>query len=250
MLNNPVPNLKPFSILLADATGDANNPELLTNIQDCTILYANSKVHAAPVINQQKFDLILIAQNFADDLISLLKNSQNNLNFGTPTLALITTRDLLQRKSLIMAGFDDCINLPLSAEKLKETISLWRDNDDLSRILRAVETLLLKLNNNRKLVLTLWQKLFEELPLQLADLKNNLENQQFDKACFIVHKLNGSAKICGLSAIEGSGTDLENCLLTHNFQNASDYYQLLYKHVMDLLDWQPQILWQLENRHL
>jgi HPt (histidine-containing phosphotransfer) domain-containing protein len=248
MLNNPAQNQKPFSILLADDRTDANNPGLLINSQECTILFTNCQVHAATVTNQQKFDLIFISQNFTNNLITLLKNSPHNLNFSTPTLALITTSDLLQRKSLIQAGYDDYIKLPLSADKLNEIISLWRHNDDLARILYAVDTLLLKLNNNHKLVLTLWQKLFEELPLQLLDIENNLKNQKFEKAGFIVHKLNGSAKICGLSAIEGSGIDLENCLLAHNFQNASDYYKQLHKQVMDLLSWQPQILDRLQHQ--
>ncbi len=239
-------NLKQFIVLIADNRAEEVKSELLANNLDCKLLFVDNKEKTAIAIVENRFDLIIVAQNLIpDELLALVKSNPQCLNFGTPLIALTETENVAERKKLIYKGFDDCITQSLSVENFHDAISLWGSNDGLAVALKSAQGLLVKLNNNKKLVFTLWQKLLEELPLQLKELQSALQNKDYLTAYTVVHKLNGSAKVCGLLTIETLATDLEKCLIAKNYKNTDYYYRLLQANVSAILRKKPEILDQI-----
>ncbi|MBL6986294.1 MAG: Hpt domain-containing protein [Methylobacter sp.] len=96
--------------------------------------------------------------------------------------------------------------------------------------------------NNKRLTLTLFEKLFEELPLQIISIKDALENKQYDLAKEITHKLNGSASFCGLMDIQQSANTVENCLLNNNYAIINQHFMMLQQHTLNFTRHQELIL--------
>jgi CheY-like chemotaxis protein len=205
---------------------------LLTNTQD----------EASTAIAGRLFDLIIIDTDLNGfGLVSIAK-SVGCINNNTPIIALTDKADSNQRSHLIAAGFDDCLLKPLTTDNLDEMISLWRKNDDLSSYLNSIQTLLAKCKNNRKLVLTLFNKLFEELPLQISCIEEALKNGQHQLAFDVTHKLNGSAKICCLQDLEESATALEACLIQKSHEYAEGYFLMLQQRISAVINQRHSIL--------
>ena len=97
-------------------------------------------------------------------------------------------------------------------------------------------------NNSKSLTLTLFERLFEELPLQIVGIKDALENKQYDLAKEITHKLNGSTSFCGLTAIQQAANTLENCLLNNNYAKIDQHFLMLRQHTLNFTHHQEFIL--------
>ncbi|TRX00559.1 Hpt domain-containing protein [Candidatus Methylobacter oryzae] len=102
--------------------------------------------------------------------------------------------------------------------------------------------MLIKTKNNLRLTRTLFEKLFEELPLQITHIKDALENKQYGLAQEITHKLNGSVSFCGLTDIQQSANALEGWLLNNNYANAHRHFPILQQHILNLTRHQETIL--------
>lgn len=110
-----------------------------------------------------------------------------------------------------------------------------------------VQLMLDKTKNNQQLALTIFIKLFNELPAQLAAISNAIKNHQISQAKDITHMLHGSASFCGLLAIQHSAKDLEISLINVNNEAANQCFLELQQHVALLTNQQKAILAILHN---
>ncbi|MCF7965444.1 MAG: Hpt domain-containing protein [Methylobacter tundripaludum] len=99
-----------------------------------------------------------------------------------------------------------------------------------------------KTKNNPHLALTIFEKLFEELPLQLIQIKDALENSQYDLAREVTHKLNGSVSFCGLLEIRQPANDLEIRLLNNNYADTHQHFLTLQQCILNFTRHQKAIL--------
>lgn len=108
-----------------------------------------------------------------------------------------------------------------------------------------IKIMLDKTRGNHSLALTLFKKLFEELPEQIDAVKNALDSRQYSVAQQITHKLHGSASFCGLSDIQEPACALESNLLNHDYESASQHFQVLRRCVLNFTSHQTAILAEL-----
>jgi HPt (histidine-containing phosphotransfer) domain-containing protein len=112
----------------------------------------------------------------------------------------------------------------------------------------SVQALLDKSRNNSGLVLTLYKKLFEELPLQISCIEEALKTGQYELAFDVTHKLNGSAKICCLQDIEESAMALEKCLIQKRHGQTTAYFLILQQRISIFINHRQLILDYLVNK--
>ncbi len=192
------------------------------------LILANTQYDAANAITDKRFNLIVVDLDLDDHALVSLTKTKGCINYQTPIIALVDTNDPGQKQSLIAEGFDDCRLKPLTIADLNEIIDLWRGTSNLlTSSLNSIRTLLIKCNYNKNLVSNLYQKLFEELPLQISQIEQALKTNQHQLALDISHKLNGSAKVCCLHDIEQSASALENSLIQHSHNQADKYFLML-----------------------
>lgn len=94
-----------------------------------------------------------------------------------------------------------------------------------------VEAMLERTMGNRQLAIILFEKLFLELPEQLSVIEKAIEQQQFDLAEAVTHKLHGSFAFCGFSELEILAKDLEKSLQLNNHQQIVKFLPLLAKKI-------------------
>lgn len=222
---------------LQQSRNTGSNTLVLTNTQDDT----------STAITRKQFNLIIVDMDLNGFVLVSLAKTADCINCYTPIIALVDNADAMQNKKLIAAGFDDCLTKPLTVDTLDEVIKLWRGEDVLITLLDSIQALLEKCHNNNGLVLTLYQKLFEELPLQTSQIEEALEKKQYKTAFELTHKLNGSAKICCLRHIEDSVNSLETCLMLNNYVQADGFFLILKQRVADFFSHRQFIMDRLEK---
>ncbi len=104
-----------------------------------------------------------------------------------------------------------------------------------------------KTKNNRSLALTVFNKLFDELPRQLASIEDEMKIGHYDNAKDITHKMHGSASFCGLIGIQEIAKKLEQCLVNENYQSISQDYRLLKERVLMFTRFKESILTELNR---
>ncbi|TAN70728.1 MAG: Hpt domain-containing protein [Methylobacter sp.] len=135
--------------------------------------------------------------------------------------------------------FDDSLIKPITEERLNEILDRWQTK---TSALGYIQILLSKTKNNQGLTLTIFEKLFEELPSQIIDIKNALDNKQYDLAKEITHKLNGSVSFCGLLDIQQPASALESCLISNNYINTNQHFLTLQQCILNFMRHQKFIL--------
>lgn len=105
-----------------------------------------------------------------------------------------------------------------------------------------IQIILNKTKNNRNLTLTVFKKLFEELPLQVSIIKKALKNKHYALAQQTTHKLHGSASFCGFMDIQNAAHALENCLINKNYKAIDQNFLLLQQAVLILARHQSAIM--------
>ncbi|WAK02988.1 Hpt domain-containing protein [Methylobacter sp. YRD-M1] len=108
-----------------------------------------------------------------------------------------------------------------------------------------IRILLDKTRDNHSLALTIFKKLFEELPEQIDAIKNALDSQQYSVAQQITHKLHGSASFCGLNDIQEPASALESNLLNHDYESANRHFQVLRRCVLNFTSHRTTIIAEL-----
>jgi HPt (histidine-containing phosphotransfer) domain-containing protein len=172
------------------------------------------------------------------ELITRIK-APAGINNQTPVVAIIHPEDEFTSDQQYPMAFYDCLPGPITEQRIDEIIDLWQAKALASDY---VQTILSKTKNNQQLTLTLFEKLFEELPLQIVGIENALKNKHYDLAKEITHKLNGSASFCGLTDIQHSASALESCLLNNNFANAHQHFLMLHQCTLNFIRPQSFIL--------
>ena len=135
-------------------------------------------------------------------------------------------------------GFDDCLIRPVTTEQIHWLTGLQQKPISTLDYIQAV---LDKTKNNRQLTLTIFNKLFDELPAQIAGIKDALENKQYTLAKEITHKLNGSASFCGLTDIQKPANALETCLINGDCESINPRFLVLQQSVLNFISHQKSI---------
>ena len=231
----------------------AHENHLALPIPDSKILFGSAWVitateqETATAIADQLYNLIIIDMALTKDKLISAVRSQGCINLHTPVIALIDGNNIRTKKNLINAGFDDCLIKPLTTDMLAEAIYLWRDNDILVSFFESIHALLGIFRHNNKVVLTLYRKLFEELPQQIEQIETAINTKEYHKAIAAAHQINASAKICYLKSIGDLANDLEACLLKKNYGLVDTNFLMLQKNISTLISHRHSILEHLER---
>jgi HPt (histidine-containing phosphotransfer) domain-containing protein len=208
------------------------------------IVLPKEKNEIPTLIKTTQFDLILLDSAVNDpELLTLIKCA-DCINNKTPVIALIDPTGDTQKKTIIAMGFNDYLINPVTEEQLNAVIDLWLIP---ASAFDYIQIILGKTNNNQQLTATIFNKLFEELPLQISSIKEALENKQYTLAKEITHKLNGSASFCELTGIQKPANALENCLLNKNYEAINWHFLMLQHCVSNFTNNQEAILANFSN---
>lgn len=230
-----------FSVLIAENISLAAKLELEQASPDCRLIFSDSKTQTESLLTSIKFDLILLNPNLVgESFIQSVKNL-GHFNCNAPIIALTGAISTPQRQNLIAEGFDDCQVVPLTAKSFSEISNLWLGATQLEGVINSIRKLLAKVNNNCNLVLTLWEHLLAELPVQIFSLEQAVKNKEFENAYEIIHKMNGSVKICCLSEIELLTSELEKDLTLKQYETVDNNSKLLSMKLALLLNQRQQI---------
>jgi HPt (histidine-containing phosphotransfer) domain-containing protein len=238
----PFDKPQPFITLIAHKQCTTLQILQVTNLCHGACVFTGTFDETSTAIASKIFNLIIVDLDLNGIEIVSLARSPGCINCDVPIIALIDSDDLSLRRSLIVAGFDDSLLKPLTATALDTTIKLWHSTDELVSSLQSIETLLATCKNDRNLVLKICNKLFEELPLQISDIDDALKNGLYQQGCDVAHKINGSAKICGLQKIADFSDALEKCLAEKKTAEAKRCFLTLRQHIATLLNQQEAII--------
>lgn len=232
-----------FIILMTDDF-DINHSSLKHNHQNIIVStkYNDILMH----IESTQFDLILLklTENNSD-LITRIKDPLC-INNKTPIIAIINPEEESSEEKQCPMEFDGWLIEPIAEEQLNKTIDLWKTKT-LTLALNYIQIILNKTKNNQRLALTIFEKLFEELPMQIIAIKDALDNNQYNLAQEITHKLNGSVSFCGLTNIQQPANALENSLLNNNYANTHQQFMLLQQHTLNFTRHRESILANLDQ---
>jgi HPt (histidine-containing phosphotransfer) domain-containing protein len=237
---------KQFIILLI---GDININHLYLKSFRYNITVVNKHDDILLHIETTQFDLILfdLAESsygritWQSELITRIKDPLC-INNKTPIIAVINPEEGSQIEKQCLIEFDEWLIKPITKELLNRTTERWQ-----AKALGYTQIILSKTKNNQRLALTIFEKLFEELPLQITGIKDALGNNQFDLAKEITHKLNGSVSFCGLMDIQQSANYLESNLLNNNYANIHQQFMILQRSVLTFTRHQKAILANLDQ---
>lgn len=218
-------------------TGDVNINHSSLKHHRQNIIVVNKHNEILMLIETTQFDLILLDLTInCSELIARIKDPLG-INNKTPVIAIINPTESAQGEKQRPMEFDDWLIKPITEERLNEIIDLWQ-----TKTLAYIQIILSKTKNNHRLTLTIFEKLFEELPLQIIHIKDALENKQYGLAKEITHKLNGSVSFCGLTDIQQPANALEHCLLNSNYAAINQHFLMLQQCTLNFTRHQKSIL--------
>ena len=108
--------------------------------------------------------------------------------------------------------------------------------------LKYIDIIQNKTKNNHRLTITIFNKLFEELPLQLSTIKEALNTRDYKLAEDTVHHLRGSAAFCDLEEIKKPAFALEHCLMNKDYEAVFQHFQLLEDSTLHFTSYRKAIL--------
>jgi len=207
-----------------------------------TLVFTHTLQQTSTMIMDYLFGLMIVDVDLNGVEILTIAKRFGCMNRNTPIVALVSKLKFDQAKKLIAEGFDDCLTKPLTTEMLDQAIKFWQKTEGLEPYKKAIETVLSKCNNNKKLILSLYLKLFEELPQQISNIEEALNKKQYKLAFDITHKFNGSVKICSLQELQELAMALEMCLIQRNYAFADGYFLMLQQQVSVFMGYRQPIL--------
>lgn len=206
-----------LNLLLIEKSSNNGCYSLLKHREDVSVTLANNENEAFIALLYTQFKLILLDGALANaDIISFVK-SAGGFNFKTPVVVMLAAHDSDLKAHFVAAGVDECYLKPLSRDVLDQLINQQKNTASLTSD-DYIQILLDKTQNNKSLALTIFKKLFVELPEQINDIKEALQNRQYQSALDITHKLHGSVSFCGFIELQHVAANLENCLLRKDYQ--------------------------------
>jgi HPt (histidine-containing phosphotransfer) domain-containing protein len=236
-----IDNLKTrFVVLLADDRVDAKLLESKLNKKYHSVILGRHTNEVFTLAQTVAFNLIILGFNKNIlDIIEIIK-SRNSINHKTPVIALLDREEVFDQKMLIDAGFDNCLKGEALEMQIIEVIEYWQAKN--ISVLNYIQLIQNKTKHNQKLTLTIFNKLFEELPLQVNAIKEALESQKYILAEETVHKLHGSVSFCDLEDIRKQAYALENCLINKKYDAVNEHLHLLQECVLNFTGLQQAIL--------
>jgi CheY-like chemotaxis protein len=236
-----------FVTLIAHNDNPALPIKQLRGSCNSTLVLTSTQHGTATAIANSLFDLIIIDIDLIGLGIISQAKSASCINCQTPVIALVNKDDDAQRKNLVAAGFDDCLTKPLTNDNLNEVVAQWRETDVLSSYVDSAQTLLDTFRNDKDIVLTLYSKIFEELPKLMDQVELALKTVDYDAAFHATHKINASAKICYMKSIEEMAMALESCLIQKKYEFVDGYFTMLQQSVSAFVDYREIILDYVNN---
>ena len=110
-----------------------------------------------------------------------------------------------------------------------------------------VKTMLTRTLGNKLLAIILFKKLFSELPQQMIEIEEAINQKQVVIAQKQLHKLQGSLGFCGFLELERFAKNLERTLSVDNLEKVNDELFLLAEKIEWFGSLQDVILRKLEN---
>lgn len=215
----PEPGILPsFPVFIAD-DNEINRLLLKSQLESRSndITLAEDGKQALSLLQQRKYQLILLdlQMPYYSGLELLEKIKEKDcINHNTPVIAITAHAQSHQRKKLIDAGFDECLIKPVLLEQLEEMLDLWQtqprnEPPQPSQGMEFIEQMLEKTSHNEQLAEVLFNKLFTELPEQLANIQQAIDQSDLALAKEITHKLHGSVSFCGFISLKDAARQLE-----------------------------------------
>jgi len=229
-----------FVVLLADERINAALLESRLDQQHYSVVWARQPNEVLLLTQTRVFNLI--ALSFINDTLEIFKviKRTDSINRGTPVIALMGSEDASRRKPLIDAGFEDCLAGNAPENLLIEVIQSWQAK--YNNALNYIQLIQNKTKHNQSLTVTIFNKLFAELPLQIETIRGALDCQQYKLAEDTVHKLHGSASFCDLEDIRKPAHALESCLIDKNYQTINRCFRSLEESILKFTNQQQAIL--------
>jgi len=243
-----------FSIFIAD-DNKINRLLLKSQLEShCkNITLANDGKAALSYLQENKYDLILLDLQMPYftglELIKFIKRPDST-NKDSPVIAITAHTQSQQRKTLIEAGFDECLIKPVLLEQLFEILELWlpKENNSLNEQTGMIDyaaILLDKTSGNSELTLKLFRKLFSELQEQSDTIELALKENELSVAEEITHKLHGSVSFCGFTDLQACARALEISLSHNDSQQIQPNFLLLKNKIIAFISLKESILKQL-----
>ena len=240
-----------FSIFIAD-DNEINRLLLKSQLElHCkNITMANDGKAALSCLQKNKYDLILLDLQMPYftglELIKFIKQP-DSINKDSPVIAITAHAQSQQRKTLIEAGFDECLIKPVLLEQLFEILDLWLpgENSSLNNqtdLIDYVATLLDKTAGNSELTLKLFSQLFSELQEQSNTIEQALKKNELPLAEEITHKLHGSVSFCGFTDLQACARALEVSLSHNDSQQINPNFLLLKNKIIAFISLKESIL--------
>lgn len=212
--------------------GDSNDASL-KHYQNLIVTDNHDDVRA--LIENTRFDLIFFDLGLDYSKFNTQIKSSDNLNRKTPVFAIASSAKTINQDEL--SHFAGWITKPITVEQINEISESWQ-----AKAARYIQIVQSRTNNNRHLALIIFEKLFDELPEQIARIKAGLDDKQYGLAREIAHQLNGSASFCGLTDIQQAANALEHCLLNNDLITLDRHFHTLEHYSLDLIRREKLIL--------
>ena len=170
-------------------------------------------------------------------------------NANTRIVAITAHAQSGQRDTIIAAGFNDCLIKPIVTEQIAELLSrplaAQLEPAKINHLIDErdyVGILLSKTQNNKALVIKLFNQLFAELPDQIDQIKTAIAEFDTQLARETTHKLHGSASFCSLTDIKNNAQNVETALSENNPAQIKIHFQQLENEVANFLHIKQDIL--------
>lgn len=200
--------------------------QLAQHRNDISLTLANNENETLITLLYTRFNLILLDAALANTDIVNFAKSAGSLNCKTPVIVMLTAQESHLKAHFLALGADDCWVMPLSTDVLDQLINRQKNADSLAPN-DYLQILLDKTHNNKSLTITIFKKLFAELPQQITDIRHALQNKQYQAALDITHKLHGSVSFCGFTDLQRYAYSLENSLSRKEYQVVKESYSAL-----------------------
>jgi CheY-like chemotaxis protein len=243
-------NLTDLSILVAD-DNEMNRwllAEQLSYWSD-DITLAGDGQEAWQFLQQRQFMLVFLDVNMPGftGLELIIKARKDSINHLSMIVAVTAHVQSDQQHVLIAEGFDDCLIKPVVLADLQRVIAQSRKSSTAIESADYANAILAKVQNNRQLGRQFLNKLFEEVPTQLAALELYLSKRSIADALNIAHKLHGSFCFYGFADFRVIAGQLEQALLEANTTQACHQLQILSEKFRQLLAIQSDVLQHLND---
>ncbi|NOT10641.1 MAG: hypothetical protein HOP23_02215 [Methylococcaceae bacterium] len=211
------------------------------------LVFARQEQDVLVQLQMRAFDLIVLA--FNKNILEIIKltKSANIPNNRTPVVALLNPQEINQKIHLLDAGIEDCLIGDTFENQIIDLINDWKSKKNNTMALNYIALISDRTKHNQRLTVTIFNKLFEELPWQIKIIKEALDRQDYKLAVETVHILHGSVSLCNLEEIRKIAFFLESCLRSKNYDAVYEYFLMLETYILNFTSYRNLILANLQS---